>query len=289
MLFPYGITPNGIIDVLGSSSDKSKLAYVERDERQQRLVIFNFHARQAVTITEWPKDSLNRETEYHFAWAFDNEHFLFSSGYPGQHALYIGNSYQLIGQPIPLTEEHVAFAWSPTKLQFAYFSSSKLIIQNLQGQTLPIQIGHQAGLPDTSLSWSPDGTQLAISVRRGASFDIFMLSFSDNAPVLQTLVASPSDDLQASWSPDGRYIAFYVRSEQYDTKVAISPIDRSRNPYVVGHNASLPPEGGPRWLSDSEVIYIGEEQLSATHNSVHRVDIKTGHRSSIPITLLLSQ
>jgi hypothetical protein len=64
---------------------------------------------------------------------------------PGQYALYAGNSSQLFSPPIQLSEQSIHFAWSPTQLQFAYFSESNLIVSAVHGTTLPVQIGHQPG------------------------------------------------------------------------------------------------------------------------------------------------
>jgi hypothetical protein len=129
---------------------------------------------------------------------------------------------------------------------------------------------------------------IAFSIKRESSFDIFTLRLSGGQPLLQSLVASSSDDIYPSWSPDGRNIAFYVHAENYDTKIAITPVDRNRPPYIVAHNTSLPPFGGPQWLTSTEILYVGEEHLSASQNSIYTVDIATGKRSSAPMSVLLA-
>ena len=285
-LFPQGLQSGGPISVLNWSPDKSKLAYLETNDQHQQLWVVDRFTPKPVKITEWQSSSALTST---LEWAHDNHHFLFATGVPGQYTLYLGNSNRLLGSPISVYDQHIDFAWSPVQLQFAYFSGTKLMVQNTKSQTLPIEIGHQPGLSGTSLAWSPDGNRIALSAKRGDSFDISLLRFSNNTPVLQSLVASPSDDVQPSWSPDGQYIAFYVRSNQYDTKVAVTPVNQSRAPYIVGHNASLPQKGGPRWLTSEEVVYMGEEQLSVSHNLIYRVDIATGQRSSVPLTMLFPQ
>ena len=287
-IFPPEIVSSGIVTVLNWSSDRSKMAYLETNDRKERLWIFNSQTRQPVKITEWQRSSGATNSSVQFAWAYDNHHFLFATGFPGQYVLYLGNSNRLLGQPIQLHEQYIHFAWSPKQLQFAYFSGTKLIIQNLQGQVLPVQIGHQPGLAGTSLAWDPDGTRIALCAKRGTNFDIYLLLFSTTPPLLQPLVISPSDDLQPSWSPDGQRLAFYVHIDQYDTKIAVTPVNQNRSPYVIGHNVSFFPEGGPRWLTNTELVYMGEEQLSASHNSVYRVDLETGQRSSAPLSMLFS-
>lgn len=287
-LFPPEIVSSGTVTVLNWSSDKSKMAYLETNDGKESLWIFNTQTRQPIKITEWRRSSEATNLHVQLAWAFDNHHFLFATGFPGQYVLYLGNSNRLLGQPVRLHEQYIHFAWSPKQLQFAYFSEAKLIIQNLQGQVLPVQIGHQPGLAGTSLAWDPNGDRIALCAKRGTNFDIYLLLFSNTPPLLQPLVTSPSDDLQPSWSPDGQRLAFYVHVDQYDTKIAVTPVNQSRSPYVIGHNVSLFPEGGPRWLTNTELVYMGGEHLSASHNSVYRVDLKTGQRSSAPLSMLFS-
>ncbi|PID56836.1 hypothetical protein CSB45_09200 [candidate division KSB3 bacterium] len=285
-VFPASLDAAGTLKVLGTSPDNKKIAYLESSRQQQRLFIFNNVTGQTVRIGEWADSSVQYAR---LAWAFDSEHFLFAAGSPQNYTLYLGNSRSMLGQAIVLPEAYIAFAWSPTQLRYAYLSGANLIVKNLQQQTLSIRIGHQPGLQENSLAWSPDGQQIAFCGKRGASFDIFLLNVADNAPSPEPLVASSSDDLQPSWSPDGRYVAFYVRTGRYDTKVAVSPSDKSRTPYIVGHNASLPPERGPLWLSGAEVAYVGEEHLLAAQNSVYVVNVGTGQRSSAPLSMLLGR
>jgi hypothetical protein len=293
-LFPQEIfqfTSGGTITILGWSADRTKIAYQESYEQIGRLWIFNTQTRQSVKLTEWrsPSSSASTNPMSRFAWAPDNDHFLFAIGDPGRYVMYLGNDSKLIGSPVQLNDPDIYFAWSPTRLQFAYFAGSNLIVQDLRGDTLPIQLGHTPGAVGTSLQWSPDGTMIAFSIKQESSFDIFTLTFSKGRqPLLQTLVSSSSDDIQPSWSPDGKNIAFYVRSARYDTKIAVIPVDRSRSPYIVAHNTSLPRFGGPFWLTNTEILYVGEEQLSTSQNSIYTVNIATGRRSAAPMSVLLA-
>lgn len=291
-LFPLSVlqqNSGGTLRMLGWSPDQSKLAYQETIDTVERLWIFHQQAQVPQKITEWQRQGASEQIRTAFAWASDSEHFLLSTGIPGRYILYLGNSRQLVGAPIQIRDNTINFAWSPTQLQFAYFSGANLMLSNIRGETLPLQIGHEPGVEGTALSWSPDGTRIAFSSKRGTNLDIFTLLFSNNAPLLQTLVASSSDDVQPSWSPDGRNVAFYVRSGQYDTKLAVTPVDKSRSPYIVAHNVSLPANDGPVWLNNTTLLYVGEEQASVSENSVYHVDITTGQRVISPLSLLFTQ
>jgi len=278
----------GTLSVLSWSNDRKKIAYIETTQKAEQLWIMDTQTRQPGKITEWQKSGAAPRLN-HFVWAHDNQHFLFSTGQPGQFTLYIGKGSQLIGTPIQIFDQTISYAWSPNQLQFAYFSGPQLIIQTLQGNALPIQIGHaQGNLPNT-LAWSPDGSKIVFSARKDSSMDVFILLFSGKSPLLQPLAASPSDDIQPSWSPDGANIAFYVRSAQMDTKIAVIPADKSRAPYIVAHNVSLPADHGPQWMTATSLQYIGEEALSVSQNSLYRVDVKTGQRSSVPLAMMVGE
>lgn len=291
VLFPQEIIqslPGGTVTILSMSPNKTKIAYQESAGQTERLWILHTGTRQVTRLLEWQRATNVTAASSRFAWAYDDDHFLFSTGTPGGYGLYLGNSGGILGKPVMIKDAAVHFAWAPNQLRFAYFSGPNLLVQEVRGKTLPLQLGNASqGLAGTSLHWSPDGRVLAFSVRRDTSFDIFTLTISGAEPVIQTVVASPSDDIQPSWSPDGRHLAFYVRSSQYDTKLAVVPVDQSRAPYIIAHQVSVSSSEGPQWVSSSDLLYIGAAPTSSSEYAVHTVDIATGKHSSAPLSLVL--
>ena len=288
-LFPDEIarqTTDGTLNVLGWSPDRRKIAYrVVRPQQGEQLWILNTRTQQATQLAEGLAAA--EAAVVRFAWASDSEHFLYAAGTPNDLSLYLGNSNGLIGQPLPLDKNGAHFAWSPTRLQFAYFSGANLVVRDVQGETMPLQLGHTSAADGTALQWSPDGAKIAFSAKRNETFDIFLLLFSESQPLLQTLVASPSDDIQPSWSPDGQQIAFYVRAAGYDTKMAVIPADRSRAPYIVAHHTVRLPFTGPAWLNPTDLLYVSEQEAPAAPTAIYTVNIRTGRRATAPLSVML--
>lgn len=291
MLFPQEIIqslPGSTVTILSVSPHKTRIAYQESAGQTERLWMLHTGTRQVTRLLEWQRAASVTTLSSRFAWAYDDDHFLFSTGNPGGYGLYLGNSNGIVGKPVMIQDAAVHFAWAPNQLKFAYFSGPNLIVQEVGGTTLPLQLGNTSqGLAGTALQWSPHGRLLAFSVKRSANFDIFTLSVSGPEPVIQTVVASPSDDIQPSWSPDGRHLAFYVRSSQYDTKLAVVPVDQSRAPFIIAHQVSISSPEGPQWTSSASLLYVGAAPASQSEDAVHTVDIVTGKHSSAPLSLVL--
>ena len=204
-LFPRDLLQRaggGALTALGWSPNRTKLAYQESAPQTERIWLFNTLTKQFVKLTEWQNPAAAAAALSQVAWAADNEHLLVVTGAPGKYLLALGNSRGLIGRPVALNEQEVCLAWSPTQLQFAYFAGGNLVIQTVNGKTLPLQLNGQPDAAGAALQWSPDGAMIAFSLQRDASVDIFTLNLAAGEPVLQTLVASPADDLRPAWSPD---------------------------------------------------------------------------------------
>ena len=81
----------------------------------------------------------------------------------------------------------------------------------------PAQLLHTLGVSE-SLTWSPDGTQLAFVSNRGSHSFIGVYAFASNT--LRYLDPGTDHDRYPVWSPDGRQIAFirvpYSKLENFD-------------------------------------------------------------------------
>ena len=96
-------------------------------------------------------------------------------------------------------------------------------------------------------AWSPDGTQIAFSSRRGGTFDIFVMSADGTGS--QRLTTTREDDSHPTWSPDGRRIAF-ARGQPNDIYVMStdgSDVRRISDPDVDEFEPGWSPDG--RWIA----------------------------------------
>lgn len=108
--------------------------------------------------------------------------------------------------------------------------------------------------PDARAVWSPDGSRIAFSSKRGTEFDVYAKAV-DSAEPEQLLVRLPGDKLVEHWSPDGKYLVGTVlRSGLW-----ILPVSGPEEPRLVRGDpradtwqAEFSPDG--RWLA-----YMSEE------------------------------
>ncbi len=107
-------------------------------------------------------------------------------------------------------------------------------------------------------SFSPDGSQLALTVASGFDLDIFLVNMADGSSA--RLSRSGSYEFWPSWSPDGRSIAFV-------SDRAACPSWDPNQPDACDARTQLPPNGGHIYLHE---LASGEEtRLSdvKTHES----------------------
>lgn len=68
--------------------------------------------------------------------------------------------------------------------------------------------------------WSPDGSQVSLSIEHGSTVDIYLYTVETKA--LRKLTDLPHKEYDSAWSPDGSYIAFAhdpTGEHKYDMKV----------------------------------------------------------------------
>jgi len=98
-------------------------------------------------------------------------------------------------------------------------------------------------------AWSPDGTRIAFSSRRGGSFDIYVMNADGTGT--EQLTSTKEDDSHPTWSPDGEQIAF-ARDAPGDIFVMSSD-----GPGALRISDPLAQEAEPAWSLDGDwIAYI---------------------------------
>jgi dipeptidyl aminopeptidase/acylaminoacyl peptidase len=230
------------------------------------------------------KDSLTQPN-----WSADGQHMAYVNSASAQLALYItdaeGHKQQLLTDLLNSSDYDPR--WSPDSRYIAYstsvsgaFSGNKIDVMLFDTQTQVKQRlittnifrGHM-------LSWSPDGTQLALvlySPERQNS-DIFTINIHTGK--LQELVSTPANDEYPVWSPDGRFIAFVSgdgQRELYLLDVATGQTSLLYNLFGVSYPSD--------WSQDSRFIYV-----TLTYD-IYKLDVSSCMQNSnncIPALLII--
>ena len=158
--------------------------------------------------------------------------------------------------------------WSPRGDEIAYIDVENDLFSiwkiGLEKGAIPVLLvaGDKTGLQ--SLTWSPDGTQIAYQtptrVVDGIYPNIRVVSSDGEGPVVLIPNGGNWGNLDPAWSPDGRYIALSSNRESSDYALWVVEIATEKSRLLVA-----PPfrnfNGDPAWSPDGEeLIYILNRQ-----------------------------
>jgi dipeptidyl aminopeptidase/acylaminoacyl peptidase len=113
-----------------------------------------------------------------------------------------------------------------------------------------------------NMSWSPDGTTLAVLSDSKGQFALYLLPINGDPAMLLRNIYHPCWD--AAWSPDGQWIAVESESTASDRSIHVVPVGRTRKgPKVTTiqlriHGRALNAEQ-PAWSPDSKFLAFSAE------------------------------
>jgi serine/threonine-protein kinase len=136
------------------------------------------------------------------------------------------------------------------------YGQSHLLRRSADGATPSVDL-NLPGLNGTS--WSPDGKTLLLHSYRLSNSDLFTLSITGSARP-ESLLATPSNELEPTLSPDGRWVA-YMSDESGRFEAYVRPF-----PDIDGGKWLISTDGGafPRWTRGGrEIVYRSGTKLMA--------------------------
>ncbi len=127
-----------------------------------------------------------------------------------------------------------AGAWSPDSRFFAFVTyrggeDAVAIVEVPSGRTEKvIPLSRVAGL--SNLSWSPDGSRIALSGSVDGTRDIYLLDPTDGK--LERLTEGRSAEIQPAWSPDGKALAFATDRDGTSMNIGLMDVE-SRSMQII--------------------------------------------------------
>jgi dipeptidyl aminopeptidase/acylaminoacyl peptidase len=149
------------------------------------------------------------------------------------------------GETKMLAEGHSP-AVSPKGDRVAYISKAQVWLAQLDGSGKPAQLIHSNGDAE-ELRWSPDGSKLAFTSRRGDHSFIGVHDVAAKSVVY--LDPSVDRDQQAAWSPDGRQVAF-LRVPVAKSRLPFSP-RREGDPWSIRIADATTGKGRELWRAEA--------------------------------------
>lgn len=143
--------------------------------------------------------------------------------------------------------------WSPDGKSVAFLRDNALYLVGTDGRGL-VRLRRSFGALTGGLSWSPDGTRMAVAALVGGTEQILVGRSGGWGFKPVTRCPPPGCDAPA-WSPDGNQLAFVIRREGFGGEIAVISADGSGErvltacPERCGYADSVPswsPDG--RWV-----------------------------------------
>jgi len=246
---------------LTAAPAKSRVAWVFNAQGARNLWIAelaadgNYKARQ---ITAYKEDDGQDLGE--ISWAPDAETIVYTRGgdlefpnaaYPNPQSSTQGVEQDIWtvslngGAPKKLGEGHSP-AVSPKGGNVAFLFKTQVWLAKLDGSEKPEQLIHGNG-SQGGLRWSPDGSKLAFTSRRGDHG--FIAVYDITAKSLTYLDPSVDTDIEAAWSQDSRKIAF-VRIAVAKGNLPFSP-RREGQPWSIRIADASTGKGQELWHADA--------------------------------------
>jgi eukaryotic-like serine/threonine-protein kinase len=195
---------------------------------------------------------------------------------------------QLIGSLVPLRLTNTSFfdhspAWSPDGSRIAFMrrtadAQKVIVIPALGGPESEIGESAADRINVHGMSWSPDGTSLAIVDKPNAPSDgcIFLLSLKDLSKRQLSFPAPHTRDCCPQFSPDGRRLAYIRMPSLVRSETHIIAVDGSREQVFVTGAASQ------AWTADGSHLILASA-LNLGGANLSRLRISTGRAESLNV------
>lgn len=168
--------------------------------------------------------------------------------------------------------EHYEPDWSPDGALIAHTSITRMGRQ-ATGSSIDVVLPDGTGartlisLNSTSFAlasptWSPDGQQIAFTVRSDATGGELYVMNADGSRARRLLAHSGWDDLDAAWSPDGRYVAFASGINRGDVALTthdIWVVDMRTGVYGIVAMHSVWDLRRPAWSPDGRYLVFSAQ------------------------------